>query len=212
MKKSLIMLSLLLSIVMSMNVFAGEWKSDANGYWYLKGDGSYPASGWEAIDGKYYYFDANGYMLHDTVTPDGYWVGADGAWIQNATLAVEGGQTAEDIAAARVRLENAIRTSNMNVDDLIFTGNDMLTLVYDENATEFLYDLRTKYWYLSAQIAMGKGYGVRVKRMAAECGYPLNNVVIARRDKASKAIICYFADDGSVYDMDGTQLKGPDTV
>ena len=48
--------------------------------------GSTP-DGWEFIDGKWYYFSevkdsTEGMMLSNTTTPDGYQVGADGAWIQ----------------------------------------------------------------------------------------------------------------------------------
>ncbi|KXB57461.1 cell wall-binding repeat protein, partial [Gemelliphila asaccharolytica] len=36
---------------------------------------------WEIIGGKWYYFDINGYMLVDTITPDGYYIDTDGACI-----------------------------------------------------------------------------------------------------------------------------------
>lgn len=58
------------------------WVQDATGWWYRNADGSYPVNTWKEINGKQYYFDGNGYMLHDTTTPDGYLVGSDGAWIQ----------------------------------------------------------------------------------------------------------------------------------
>lgn len=58
------------------------WVQDATGWWYRNADGSYPVNTWKEIGGKQYYFDDNGYMLHDTTTPDGYLVGSDGAWIQ----------------------------------------------------------------------------------------------------------------------------------
>ncbi len=43
--------------------------------------------GWQIVDGKAYYFNtmSDGYkgrLLINTTTPDGYKVGADGAWIQ----------------------------------------------------------------------------------------------------------------------------------
>ena len=47
------------------------------------------AAGWQWIDDnndgveECYYFDANGYMLANTTTPDGYTVNADGAWTEN---------------------------------------------------------------------------------------------------------------------------------
>ena len=63
---------------------------DANGYMVI---------GWQNINGKFYYFNASGamvtntwvgnyylgsdgIMLTNTTTPDGYYVGADGAWMQ----------------------------------------------------------------------------------------------------------------------------------
>lgn len=55
--------------------------AEGKGWWYMNTDYSYPANCWKEIDGKYYYFDANGYMLENTTTPDGYKVGSDGAWI-----------------------------------------------------------------------------------------------------------------------------------
>ena len=73
--------------------FAGEWKRgmapNEERWWYDYQDSSYAASGWQWLDGnedgiaECYYFDENGWMLADTVTPDGYMVNEDGAWIQD---------------------------------------------------------------------------------------------------------------------------------
>ena len=38
--------------------------------------------GWYQIQSKWYYFIADGSMLVNTTTPDGYFVGTDGAWVQ----------------------------------------------------------------------------------------------------------------------------------
>lgn len=38
--------------------------------------------GWKLIDGYWYFFDSEGTMLVNTLTPDGYLVGADGKWIK----------------------------------------------------------------------------------------------------------------------------------
>lgn len=43
-------------------------------------------TGWHQIEGKWYYFHevsdgTRGHLLTNTTTPDGYQVGADGAWI-----------------------------------------------------------------------------------------------------------------------------------
>ena len=80
------------------------WKQAADNvrWWYQNADGSYPASQWKLVNGKWYYFDAEGYMATGWVkvggfdyclapdgalyvsctTPDGYNVNADGVWIQ----------------------------------------------------------------------------------------------------------------------------------
>ena len=39
------------------------WKQNAKGWWYENADGTYPANKWQSIGGKWYYFDANGYMV-----------------------------------------------------------------------------------------------------------------------------------------------------
>lgn len=70
-----------LSIVSCITVFAGQWQSDAHGWWYVNDDGQYTSNAWQEIEGKQYYFDENGYMMIETMTPDGYLVGSDGAWI-----------------------------------------------------------------------------------------------------------------------------------
>jgi hypothetical protein len=64
------------------------WNSDSKGWWYVKSDGSYYKSCWAKIDGKDYYFWADGYMAADeyikssNYSKDGklYYVDAKGAW------------------------------------------------------------------------------------------------------------------------------------
>lgn len=66
------------------------WQQDARGWWWKNDDGSsYPVNCWRWLDGnrdglaECYYFGSDGYMLAGTVTPDGYSVNADGAWIES---------------------------------------------------------------------------------------------------------------------------------
>ena len=81
---------------------AARWVQNEKGWWYQNADQSYPASCWQQIDGKWYNFNEYGYMrtgwilwndvwyycgadgamLADAMTPDGYTVGSDGAWVQ----------------------------------------------------------------------------------------------------------------------------------
>ncbi len=77
MKKRLftgLLLGALLSLVLAVAAFAGDWIEDSNGWWYLKDDGSYPAGVMTVIDGKWYAFNSYGYMISDQ------WVKADGDW------------------------------------------------------------------------------------------------------------------------------------
>jgi hypothetical protein len=61
---------------------ANAWAQDSAGAWYyLGGSGAMTVNAWVQSGGKYYYVGANGSMLVNTTTPDGYWVGADGAWV-----------------------------------------------------------------------------------------------------------------------------------
>lgn len=45
-------------------------------------EGQMYVSGWYEIQGKWYYFTVDGSMLVNATTPDGFFVGADGAWVQ----------------------------------------------------------------------------------------------------------------------------------
>lgn len=84
-KLKLLVLTTLMSVAMSLTAFAGAWMQDATGWWYQNDDGGHTAGNWQTIDSKMYYFGADGYMLANTITPDGYQVGADGAAIPMQT-------------------------------------------------------------------------------------------------------------------------------
>ena len=64
---------------------AGFWASNDKGWWIQYNDGSYLTNAWyqSPASGLWYYMGADGYMLTNTTTPDGYYVNADGVWVQN---------------------------------------------------------------------------------------------------------------------------------
>lgn len=63
------------------NVVTG-WQQDDHGWKYFDENGNPQAEGWFTDeDGSQYYFGADGYMLADTVTPDGYFVNESGAYV-----------------------------------------------------------------------------------------------------------------------------------
>lgn len=63
---------------------AGTMKTgwlEYNGKWYyLNTDGAMLSNTWLDLNGKSYYLSSNGDMMADCITPDGYTLGADGAW------------------------------------------------------------------------------------------------------------------------------------
>ena len=56
---------------------AYTWKSDAYGWWVEDSSGWCPKNQWQKVDGKWYYFTADGYMDYSEYR-DGYWLNADG--------------------------------------------------------------------------------------------------------------------------------------
>lgn len=61
-------------------IMATGWIQLSGIWYYLNSDGAM-ATGWILDGGKWYYLYPDGAMAVDTRTPDGYAVGADGAWI-----------------------------------------------------------------------------------------------------------------------------------
>lgn len=80
-------LAAVLTLGFSFTALAGQWRQNPIGWWYDNGNGTYPANQWQWIDGngdgiaECYYFDHSGYCMVYAVTPDGYQVNADGAWV-----------------------------------------------------------------------------------------------------------------------------------
>ena len=94
--KKMIPMVMVFSMAMSSTAFAVTWSTgkgeNQNNWWYDNGDGTYANNGWQWIDGnndgtaECYYFDTNGWLLTNTVTPDGFNVNADGAWVNNGQV------------------------------------------------------------------------------------------------------------------------------
>ena len=71
--------------------FFHEWGGMASNWWYEAEDGSWrfftgsgamAVSRWVFWKGSWYYCGADGVMLTDTITPDGYYVDANGVWVK----------------------------------------------------------------------------------------------------------------------------------
>lgn len=61
-----------------------SWRHDENGWWVEYSNGTYLVNQWyqSPSSGLWYYLGADGYMLTNAITPDGWFVNADGVWVQ----------------------------------------------------------------------------------------------------------------------------------
>ena len=78
--------------VVSISAVSGVWKQDYKGWWFQYSQGGYPKEMWELIRGKWYHFDADGYMNQSELVHDGTgtaYVGEDGAMWANRWVYVE---------------------------------------------------------------------------------------------------------------------------
>lgn len=139
MKKKVILAAILGSCMMAVNAYAGEWKTAPSGWWYQKDDGSYFVNGWQWINGRCYYFDSNGYCLINTLTPDGYFVDGNGAWIVNGVVQTQ-----------------YVENNKQNVNNQanwkgIYVAGDGQTIVVTATDTNYVYLTFTGYgeegWY-----------------------------------------------------------------
>ena len=82
-------LAVLLIFGMSQLCFAGQFVQNGDRLSYYQDDGTYAISKWVEIDtdsdgvNESYYFDSSGFLLVNTITPDGYKVNELGQWMQN---------------------------------------------------------------------------------------------------------------------------------
>lgn len=83
-------------------------------------NGYYAQNGWlqDPATQKYYYFNMAAIMEADTTTPDGYYVGADGAWDGNASTKILLKKKSwtwrrQGLGASRYRLE--VQTGRWNL-------------------------------------------------------------------------------------------------
>lgn len=112
-----------MALAMSMTAFAGEvgWTHNSKGWWYGTDEigAQWYSDGWHWIDGnkdgvsECYYFGADGYILANTATPDGYTVNGDGAWTVDGVVQTQGTLVNNNNAAAETtQINNGDTTLN----------------------------------------------------------------------------------------------------
>ena len=139
-QKMILGLAVGLSVLSAVPAFAGEWKQDTKGWWWQEDNGSYPTSAWKEINGRQYYFGADGYLLTNTITPDGYTVNGDGAWTVNGV--VQETQKKEGTWLGEYKSENTklawkiVRINKLddNTLDVIFSDPRITAIGASENS------------------------------------------------------------------------------
>ena len=136
--KKLLLSTIAISSIMATTAFAGTWRTGAdpnqNRWWYDNDNGTFANNGWQWIDGnndgtaECYYFDADGWMLADTTTPDGYQVNENGAWVENGNVKTQSQQD----------------TTSQQNDSLVGTYNYKYTAAYILDASTGEYNLFMK--------------------------------------------------------------------
>lgn len=159
---------IMLSILFCFSSYAGQWigENHVSGFKYRNDDGTYIKNQWfQDTDGEWYYFDENGMMMFDrwiggkyyvghtgamlknTVTPDGYKVGPDGAWIPDAeTQTNTAVSTSSNSAIAEVvrKLETSLTADNTDTSYCTVhdAGNNTIDFVYTLNYPNMSRDLQ----------------------------------------------------------------------
>lgn len=137
--KTLVIAALLLITIFAFNTKASAfdgthwvqrdkgWRYELSAKWYL--------TGWQWIADTWYYFDKDGYMLHDTYTPDGYYVCPNGQWIPNYVPTNTNVSNSNIVTFADSNLEAAIRKQiNKSTGTLYKSDVESITSLIIRNA------------------------------------------------------------------------------
>ena len=80
----IIISTIFISLMATITAFTGQWhKAEYDYWWYQRDNGTYPVNQWEQIDGKWYFFDENGWMMENEWVQNKYYVGDDGVMMIN---------------------------------------------------------------------------------------------------------------------------------
>lgn len=126
---NILMLSAAMAMIFSTTSYAGVWRTggetEQSRWWYDNENGTYASNGWYWLDGngdgkaECYYFDSEGWMAADIITPDGYRVNENGAWVENGIVQIKSVESQEIQAHEhlRIQVEAAGRTLTFELND-----------------------------------------------------------------------------------------------
>ena len=110
------------------------WVCDSKGWRYFLTNNDYYKDGWKWVNSSdyhkayCYYFDKNGYIYTNTVTPDGYYVNADGQWYDPIKLEVYTKQAYEIMTSITNSPESGTTQNNTGTSAIInATGKPITT-------------------------------------------------------------------------------------
>ena len=75
-----ILIAIAIATLAMPTVAHASWKADSTGVSYIDENGQKVASCWVSVGDNSYYIGEDGYRLHETITPDGYYVDRTGAY------------------------------------------------------------------------------------------------------------------------------------
>jgi len=147
-----------MTMAMSITSFAAGWQQNATGWWYDNGNGTWPANTWQWIDGnndgvaECYYFDASGYMLANTTTPDGYTVDVSGAWVNGGVVQKQNVNPNQETVQVADASDNAWsfggstnNENNISSTGTAGTGYNGIKLLTDEEAYEKILEVKKEH-------------------------------------------------------------------
>lgn len=81
-----------------------------NGNYYYRASGEKAKDAWTEIDGQWYYFKANGELVKNGKTPDGYTVDEKGVWLKDIPQEVK--KVQKETEKAKTTVENSQRSTH----------------------------------------------------------------------------------------------------
>ena len=88
----------------------GHMLTGWNGNYYYRASGERAKEAWTEIAGKWYYFKANGELVKNGKTPDGYTVDAKGVWLKDIPQEVK--KVQKETEKAKTTVENSQRSTH----------------------------------------------------------------------------------------------------